>query len=622
MHTAEDILNMKGREIICVPPETTIQEALKKMVACKIGALLVGTTYDDIQGIWTERDFMRNSLETGFNANETRIGDVMNPSFFRVPHNHDKNQLLDAFHHNKLRYMVVEKNGKNVGLIAISDVIMACLAEKTEDYQRLFHSMKCGAFICEGNGKLIDANPALLSMLGYDNKDQFMARNFAACLKCRPEGQQVLDVLTRCGERVTDHAIDFIASDGRAVPGLITSHTLRDVHGAIKGFEGIVVDESRRKTMERELRKAHEVLNNVIQSSPNVIIAADLKGTIIIWNKAAEETLGYTSDEVIGKLHIQKIYPEGIAKKIMAIMRGPEYGGKGRLRSFPMVFVKKDGGTVQVKLSASVIYNEQYQEIATVGIFVDFEEQLDMARRLKHTQNLLLQSEKLASMGRLTSLIAHEVNNPLYGIINTLELLKSEIPPENKKRKILDMAHSETERLSEMLRKMLSFARPDPEDRQLTDISRLVDEIITLHRKQFIEKNIRIKTYFEKGLSPVPASKNQLRQVFLNMITNARDAMPEGGILEISTMKNGEAVEIKIKDNGVGISGENMGRIFDTFFTTKDDVKGVGHGLSICYNFIKEHGGDIKVESEVNKGTVFTIILPASKQHIHQGGYS
>jgi two-component system NtrC family sensor kinase len=452
-------------------------------------------------------------------------------------------------------------------------------------------------------------------MLGYDSKESFMDRNFTACLTGTTGGTTVMDALIRNGERVTDYEIGFVASDGRVVPGLITSHAIRDANGAIKGFEGIVVDESHRKTMENELKKAHDVLNNVVQSSPNVIISADRKGNIIIWNKAAEETLGYKSDDVIGKLHIQKIYPEGIAKKIMSLMRGPEYGGKGRLRSFPMVFVKKDGGTVQVKLSAAIIYDEQNMEIATVGIFVDFEEQLDMARRLKHTQNLLLQSEKLASMGRLTSLIAHEVNNPLYGIINTLELLKTEIPPENTKRKILDMALGETERLSDMLRKMLSFARPDPEERQLTDINRLVDEILTLHRKQFIEKNIRIKTSFEKGLRPVPASKNQLRQVFLNMITNARDAMSEGGILEIITAKKGDTVEIRIKDNGVGICEENMGRIFDTFFTTKDDVKGVGHGLTLCYGFIKEHNGDIKVESEVNKGTTFTIILPFSPEN-------
>lgn len=611
MNSAEDIVNMKGREMICVSPLTTIHDALTQMVFFKIGALLVGSS-DNIMGIWTERDYMRNSLEKGFDARTALIGDYMNTPVATVPHDRNTDQLLDMFHRNKLRYLVVEKEGKHMGLIAISDVIQSCLAEKTEIYHRLFQTMKCGAFICEPSGKLVDVNPALLTMLGYENKEAFMDRNITACLNFTPEDTTVMEALTLMGERIIDHEIDFIDSDGCIVPGLITSHAIRDHHGNIKGFEGVVVDESHRKIMEKELSKAHDMLNNVIQSSPNVIIAADMKGMIIIWNKAAEETLGYKNEDVIGKLHIEKIYPEGIARKIMSLMRGTEYGGKGRLRSFPMVFVKKDGGTVQVKLSASIIYNEQKQEIATVGIFVDFEEQLDMARRLKHTQNLLLQSEKLASMGRLTSLIAHEVNNPLYGIINTLELLKSEVPPENRKRKILDMALGETERLSDMLRKMLSFARPDPEDRQLTDLNRLVDEIITLHRKQFIEKNIRIKTRFEKGLCPVPASKNQLRQVFLNMITNARDAMAEGGVLGISTSRHKDTVHINISDTGVGISEENIGRIFDTFFTTKDDVKGVGHGLSLCYSFIKEHGGDITVESQVNKGTEFTIILPLS----------
>lgn len=178
------------------------------------------------------------------------------------------------------------------------------------------------------------------------------------------------------------------------------------------------------------------------------------------------------------------------------------------------------------------------------------------------------------------------------------------------------MALDETGRLSEMLKKMLSFAKPDPEERQLTDINRLVDEILTLHRKQFIEQNITVKTVLQNGLKVIPASKNQLRQVFLNMITNARDAMPHGGTLTITTRSTPDTVDILVSDTGIGISEENMSRIFDTFFTTKDDVKGVGHGLSVCYGFIKEHGGDILVESEVNTGTVFTITLPANDSRL------
>jgi len=365
------------------------------------------------------------------------------------------------------------------------------------------------------------------------------------------------------------------------------------------------------KTAEEILHETGDVfIRKIVESSPNVIIATDMKGKVILWNRAAEEKLGYRGENVINRMHVSEIYPDGVAQRVMKLMRGTEYGGPGRLESFPMVFTTKDGGTIQVKLSAAIIYDENGDEIASVGIFVDFEEQLDMAKRLKDTQNLLLQSQKLAAMGRLTSLIAHEVNNPLYGIINTLELLKSEIPPENKKRRVLDMALEETERLSDMLHKMLSFAKPDPEERQLTDINTLLDEILILHRKQFIEQNIKISIAFGIGMKPIYASRNQLRQVFLNMITNARDAMPNGGTLTVKTRLSGTNVEIEIEDTGVGIRKENLGRIFDSFFTTKGDVKGVGHGLSVCYGFVNEHGGDIRVESQEHKGTVFTVILP------------
>ncbi|MBW1813312.1 MAG: PAS domain-containing sensor histidine kinase, partial [Deltaproteobacteria bacterium] len=230
------------------------------------------------------------------------------------------------------------------------------------------------------------------------------------------------------------------------------------------------------------------------------------------------------------------------------------------------------------------------------------------------TQEQLLQSEKLAAMGRLTSQIAHELNNPIYGIMNTLELMKTEIPPENKRRKILEMALSETVRLGEMLRKMLSFSKPDQEERRTTDINIILDEILLLHEKQLREHSIQISTSFATDVSNVYASRNQLRQVFLNMISNARDAMPEGGTLTVKTSTEKDNVKIEISDTGTGIKDEYKDKIFDTFFTTKDTVKGVGLGLSVCYGFIKDNEGDIAVDSKVGTGTTFTITLPLGKE--------
>jgi two-component system NtrC family sensor kinase len=249
---------------------------------------------------------------------------------------------------------------------------------------------------------------------------------------------------------------------------------------------------------------------------------------------------------------------------------------------------------------------------------VDLKERLDMERKLIETQEKLLHSERLAAMGRLTSQIAHELNNPLYGIMNTLELLKTEVSPQSKRRKVLDMALSETVRLTELLRKMLSFSKPDEEERQPTDVSTILDEILLLVGKQLRENSIRISSSFADDLGEVYASRNQLRQVFLNMINNARDAMPDGGTLTVKTLAKGDKIYIEITDTGIGIREENMDKIFDAFFTTKDSIKDVGLGLSVCYGFIKEHGGDIRVSSKWGSGTTFSIRLPIYKEGVHK----
>jgi two-component system NtrC family sensor kinase len=309
-------------------------------------------------------------------------------------------------------------------------------------------------------------------------------------------------------------------------------------------------------------------------------------------------------------MNIRKIYPDGVARKVMQMLRCEKYGGVGRLNSYPMVYVRRDGEVVEGNLSAAIIYDANGKEIASVGSFVDLRDRLKMERALRDTQEQLLQSEKLAAMGRLTSQIAHELNNPLYGIMNTLELLKTEIAPDNKRRKILEMALSETIRLSDLLRKMLSFSKPDQEERHPVDINSVLDEILLLHEKQLKENDINIKYRLAEDLGRVKASKNQLRQVFLNMITNARDAMPNGGTFTVTTGGDGENIIVEIADTGMGIRKENIDKIFDSFFTTKGEVKGVGLGLSVCYGFIKDHGGDIEVKSQEAVGTTFTITLP------------
>ncbi len=485
------------------------------------------------------------------------------------------------------------------------------LKASEQNYQRLFEHVGCGVYISSKEGKFLDANQTLLKMLGYACKEEFLEINIVQDLYLRPEDRKQFQSKIEKDGQVVDYEIEFKRKDGSPIPVLLTGHVRCDEHGNVIGYEGIIVDQTQRKQMEKEIREVNDFLNKIIHSSPNAVMASDMRGNMLIWNRAAEEILGYKAEEVIGKMNITDIYPQGMARKVMQMLRRPDHDRAGRLRSYPIVYMRRDGEIAEGNLSAAILFDNTGKELATVGIFVDLKERLDMERRLRQTQEQLLQAEKLSAMGRLTSQVAHELNNPLYGIMNTLELMKTEIQPGNRRRKILDMALSETVRLSELLRKMLTFSKPDQEIRQPTDINIILDEILLLHEKQFRENNIVIQPHYSPDPCVSVASKNQLRQVFLNLIANARDAMPDGGMLSVTTECDHGEIRIRIADTGGGIREENLPKIFDAFFTTKESVKGVGLGLSVCYGFIKDHGGDITVESVVDSGTVFTILLPA-----------
>ncbi len=490
----------------------------------------------------------------------------------------------------------------------------AKLKTTVEEYRTIFEHVAVGVYISTKEGKFVDANQALLDMLGYSSLEEFLEIDIIKDLYLFPEDRKMFQQMIERDGRVIDYEVQFKRKDGTPIPVLMTSHVRYDHQGNVIGYEGINVDQTQRYQMERKLREAHDFMNKIVQSAPISIMAADLEGNIIIWNKAAEKTLGYSSEEVIGKMHITKVYPDGRAHEIMKVLRRSEEGGIGVFPPQPVLYVRQDGRIIEGHLSAAMIYDDDGNEVATVGSFVDLTERIEMERALSKTQEQLLHSEKLAAMGRLTSQVAHELNNPLYGIMNTLELLKSEVPPGNKRRKLLDMSLSEIVRLADMLKKMLSFSKPEQEIKKSVNVTTVVDEILLLHEKQLQEYSIKIKTDFEADLADVYASTNQLRQVFLNMVSNARDAMPDGGTFTVKTFKENDFVNIQFTDTGIGIAEDNLSKIFDSFFTTKSSVKGVGLGLSVCYGFIKDHGGDIKVQSKPGDGTTFTISLPVHQQ--------
>ena len=235
------------------------------------------------------------------------------------------------------------------------------------------------------------------------------------------------------------------------------------------------------------------------------------------------------------------------------------------------------------------------------------EEQLKLAARQQ-----IGQSEKLASIGRLAAGVAHEINNPLTGVLTFAHLLRLKENMTEQDRQDLDLIIHETTRAAEIVRGLLDFARERPPVKELLDINEVVGQTLRLIRSQKPVKQVVVVEDLAADLPKVDADMNQLQQVLVNLSLNACEAMPDGGTLLITTLAEHGKVLVKLTDTGCGIKKEHLDRIFDPFFSTKPVGKGTGLGLSVSYGIIQQHGGSIEVESEEGRGSTFTIVLPAA----------
>lgn len=237
-----------------------------------------------------------------------------------------------------------------------------------------------------------------------------------------------------------------------------------------------------------------------------------------------------------------------------------------------------------------------------------YAEQLDYVRKVEESQKALLQAEKMAAAGRLSASIAHEVNNPLQAVQNCLHLAGREDLPEEKRREYFDLARTELERLMLTVRRMLDFYRPGASSLEEVDLAEMLQYIISLMSKQLSEASVKVLVDFPSQISTIKAVRSQIQQVFINLILNATDAMPEGGDLRITARPSNTGVEIFFQDNGKGVPVEKQANIFEPFFSTKDG--GTGLGLTVSYNIITAHGGVLELIPDRRSGACFRIFLP------------
>ncbi len=364
--------------------------------------------------------------------------------------------------------------------------------------------------------------------------------------------------------------------------------------------------------MQADIRKSNEFLKNVIRSSVDGIIAADMRGNVIIFNEGAERLLGYTADEVIGRRHITELYPPGVAKDIMAWLRGGDKGPAGKLPTTPTTLIARDGEEIPVNISAAIVHDDG-KEAASVGIFTDLRERLRMQRELDETYRQLFRSEKLMALGTLAAGVAHEINNPLNNISTSCQILMEDIAErlEPFQRERLQWIEDHVNKARDIVRALLEFSREQDFSLCRGSLADAVEDTLKLIRGE-IQPNVELQVELHEEIV-IDYDKTRIEQAVLNILMNAIHAMEEtGGILSIRTglAERERLAFVEVTDTGVGIPARNLPHIFDPFFSTKGVGKGTGLGLSLAFANVERHGGSIRVESEPGRGSTFTIRLP------------
>jgi PAS domain S-box-containing protein len=384
-----------------------------------------------------------------------------------------------------------------------------------------------------------------------------------------------------------------------------------DDDGEILYIMESVRDVTKLKTLESELKKTREFFENVVQSSVSPIVSADRKGKILFMNQAAEDLFGYSLEEALLTITVEDVYPPGMAKEIMKKLRDPSIGGKGKLPSTKISIINSKGDEIPVEITAGIIY-EDGEEVATMGIYQDLREKLAVEKKLKETQVQLAQSEKMASMGQLAAGVAHEINNPLGGILLYANLALERLGPHSPIREDLEYIVEDTNRCKDIVKNLLAYSRQTSQTKKIIQINLLVDQSLVLIRDQKLFRNITIQKDLSNEMILINSDKDQLVQAIINLIMNAVAAMDEEGTLTFRTYRDKAAQKafLEVSDTGCGISPENLPKIFDPFFTTKEPGKGTGLGLSTAYGIIKENGGNITVKSSNHEGTTFLVELP------------
>ncbi|MEW6486393.1 MAG: ATP-binding protein [Thermodesulfobacteriota bacterium] len=375
-------------------------------------------------------------------------------------------------------------------------------------------------------------------------------------------------------------------------------------------------DVTARVERDREQGERLRFLSHVVEGSLQAILVTDMRGKIAVYNRGAQNLLGYPPAEMVGRKFIQDLYEGDAARDVLARVRGPDHGGPGVLDRYQAILIGKNRSRIPVWMTVHLLFDDRNREVGTVSFIQDTREIVEMERKLEEVQMQLIHADKMASLGKLAAGVAHEINNPLGGILLFGGLLLEDMDFSDPRREDMDRIVQEARRCREIVNSLLDFAHQKKRYQEPVDLNAAVEQCLALLGNKALFHNIRVEMRLSQGLPLVTGNPSQIKQVFTNIVTNAVDAMEGEGVLTLTSScdKEGGLASVGFSDTGPGIPPEIRARIFDPFFTTKEPGKGTGLGLSLCYNIIRMHRGDIRVSCPPGGGTTFTVTLPTGEE--------
>ena len=367
-----------------------------------------------------------------------------------------------------------------------------------------------------------------------------------------------------------------------------------------------IVDLTEKHQLEAEIRSKEQFLANILRYSVDAIIALDPNGYIRSWNHGAELMFGYRSKEIIGKKYTKLLSPE--TRHSTENQHWLElFDSQGYVRNITYEARAKDGHLLMVEMTRSAIQDSQGQPIGSSVILRDITD--------KHREEQrLIQQEKTLALGDLAASLAHEIKNPLNSMVINIEVLKSQLSgltPKNQPKvsRYLDILASEAQRLNRVIGGVLDFARPIEGELEEVNVANTLGDVTELVRAQAQRQGIDLTLQLEHDLPTIEGIEDQIKQIFLNLILNAFQAMPKGGRITISAKQDSKkTILISVQDTGMGIPRSNYKDIFDLYYSTKE--KGSGLGLPLVKRLLAGNGGKIRFKSRVNYGTTFFIDFP------------